>query len=123
MWWEMDSSRRKCSPNALVILPWTTARPAWPTGIFVDTLECGDLSPLLFLASIHRHPGPKTKAVIHHRTPKSGTVMTDADNQLLHERAMGLRILALALITGTVTIFGVFLVVMFTALEGKPAVG
>jgi hypothetical protein len=46
--------------------------------------------------------------------------MTDADDQLIHQRATALRILTLALIVGVVTITGVFMVIHFTALEGKP---
>src|SRR5262245_43488418 len=46
--------------------------------------------------------------------------MTDADEQLLRQRAAGLRILALALITGVVMITGVFMVMFFVALDGKP---
>jgi NADH:ubiquinone oxidoreductase subunit 6 (subunit J) len=49
--------------------------------------------------------------------------MTDADDQLLRQRAASLRILSLALIIGVVTIVGVFLIVMYAALDGKPAIG
>src|SRR5262245_45135777 len=46
--------------------------------------------------------------------------MTDTDEKLLHQRAMGLRVLTLALIVGVVTITGVFMVIHFTVLEAKP---
>jgi hypothetical protein len=49
--------------------------------------------------------------------------MTDADDKLIHQRATGLRILALALISGIISIVGVFLVVLYVALDGKPAIG
>jgi len=49
--------------------------------------------------------------------------MTDADDKLLHQRAMGLRVLTLALIVGVIMITGVFMVIFFVAFEGKPLLG
>ena len=46
--------------------------------------------------------------------------MTDADDKLIQQRAMGLRVLTMALIVGVITITGVFMVIHFTVLEGKP---
>ena len=46
--------------------------------------------------------------------------MTDADNQLIHQRATGLRIVTLAIIVGAITITGVFIVIQYVTLEGKP---
>jgi hypothetical protein len=48
--------------------------------------------------------------------------MTDADDQLLRQRAAALRILTLAIIVGAIMITGVFIVIQYVALEGKPLV-
>jgi hypothetical protein len=49
--------------------------------------------------------------------------MTDADEQLIRQRAAALRVLALAILVGAVTIIGVFVALLYLGFDGKPILG